>query len=520
MAEICSYLELRFYDFDGTRWNTVLPEARGISCTEELQGDGSGYFRAPLLATALQANRDLLEGPGFVRYAMVLQPGAEPVEVAAAELVPTSGSLVGEPGERELTSTAPGLRHLLEAAIVHGEGGAWDKTSEDARLFGWMSKRNGYWYDASDWSTPLSHGFRKLLSNGQGGQKITADLTPAVNDVYLFRSELTITSSTAVKIYWQADDEATLYVDGEVADTCTQANTTQSVLLGWTGGRTHTISAEVLNTLGSEAGLVLMVVNQTTGRVIRRTGDASWTTHKVVGGVKPGWTVGAILRTLHAEANQTTQDVYALEHIIPDFDGVLDSNGDPWPEIDVQGFQVGVDTLGDVLRQLEELGCDSRILPDGTWQAFVSQGEDQSATCWFQEGLNLLDLDYNGTPPTGTKAMVRTPGGWLTRTSTAGVAAYGKRYVAVTSSAAVTTAQGALLADRLLEETAFPRYTYTAVIRAVNGCVPWFDFGVGDLVTCPDRAGDMTAMRVLSITASTPDDAPGPVSFTVELALP
>jgi hypothetical protein len=521
MSKLASHIELRFYDFDGTRRNQVLREARGISFTDELQGDGSASYRTSLLAQALQVDPDMLEGPGFCRAAIPLADGAAPTEVFAWELVPTSGTVVGEVDEQEVQCTAPGLRHLFEYAIVHAEGGAWDKTSEDERHFGWMSKENPLWYDASDWSTPLSHGFRKLLKNGQGAEKITADLTPAANDVYLFRTSITVTSSTPVLITWQADDEATLYVDSEVADTMTQANTSQSFVLGWTGPRTHTVAAEVRNTIGTECGLALMITNLTTGRVIRRTDTTAWKTHKVVSGVYPGMTLGAVLRILHNEANSTDQDVYALDHLLADFDGDVDSNGDAWPEQhDAIKMMTGSTTNGDAIRQLEELGCDVHIQPDGTFQAFISQGTDHSAACWLQRGSNLLRLDYAGQPVKGTKGIIRTIGGWLTRTNTAGVTAYGKRYTAITSGTSGSTSEGARLIDRALEETARPRYTYTATIRAVTNCVPWVNFTKGDLITCPDRVGTPTAMRVLSISASSSDDTPGPVLFTVELDLP
>jgi len=514
--DVCGYVDLRFYTAAGVRVDKTLPEARGISFTDELAGDGRASYTTSTLAQALTVDPDLLES-GICKAAMVLEPGVAPVEVMAWELVPTSGTVIAEPGQRDLTCTAPGLRHLLEYAVVFREGGgSWDQIQDDARFFGWMSKSSAYWYQAGDWVTPATYGPKKLAGN-RTGDKITADTTPAIGDVNLFRTSFNLTATATARIYWQCDDEGTLYVDGKQADTSQAANTTQSISVALPAGP-HTIAFEVKNTIQPECGLAALIVNTTDNRVLRRTDTTNWKTHKV-SGAKPGMSVGAILRTLLDEA-QGAQDVYGLDLLTPDFDGQDDSNGDPWPELQETPFPIGATTLGDVVRHVEELGCDVHIKPDGTIQAFIEQGSDVSSTVWFQEGVNLLGLTYAGEPVRATKALVRTLSGWIEVTNSAGVTAYGKRYMGVISGTSASTAQGNRVGSRALQETASPRYTYTASLRAVTGCVPFLNFKKGDLVKCPNRIGTMTTMRVLSITASTPSDSSGPVTFQVELDLP
>ncbi len=510
--DLCAYIELRFYNSAGTRHNARLPHARGIRLVDELAADGSISYSASLLADTFDAAPSLLEGPGFGKAAIVLQAGQPPVEVFGWELVPTSGTIVAEPGQQDITPTAPGLRHILEYAPVFNETHtSWDNLTDDARVLGWMSASNAYWYSAGDWDTPLSYG-PIVLSGGRTGEKITADLTPANGDLYSFRTGFVLAAATAVRIFWQCDDEGTLYVDSKIADQSSSANTTQSITIGL-GAGPHTIAARVKNTLPPQNGFAALVVNLTTNTVIRRTDTGNWLAWK--GSYPPGMTIGAILRTLLDEAQD--EGAYGVDLLTPDFTGVLDSNGDPWPEVQEVVFPIGDTSYGDVVRHMEELGCEVHITPDFTLQAFIEQGTDVSNDVWFQPGDNIISLSYQGSGDIRTKAIVRTHSGWVEVTDTAGVTAYGKRWLGVTSGTSASAAQGARLGSRALQHTAQGRYVYTAVIGARVDAVPFLDFSKGDLVTCLNRLGEFEAMSVLSITPATPDDTTGPVLFTIEL---
>src|SRR5689334_17836881 len=154
MAGICEFVELRFYDRTGARKNISLPEAKGITFVEELEGDGNASYTAPFLAQAFGVDPDLLED-GFCRAALVLTPGAAPVEVMGWVLQPTSGVLLGDGADAEVQCTTPGYRGMLSRGVLFPEKGGWDKDSSDTRLFFWGSIDTSAWYDPADWSTPL-----------------------------------------------------------------------------------------------------------------------------------------------------------------------------------------------------------------------------------------------------------------------------------------------------------------------------------------------------------------------------
>lgn len=520
--DVCSYILLRFLDGDGIPRNVTLPEARGITATEALADDGGARFGTALLAQALQVDPDVLED-GICQAFIVLETGQAPVPVAAWVQNPTSGTVVAEAGQQEVTCTNPGLRSLLLRAVVFPEMVRWDTNTEDARLFGWMSAASAYWYDAGDWSAVASYG---ILVSGQWPssahpRKITVDLTPAINDEFLVRSTFTTTSAGHVKIYWLGDDATVVYLNSKhLADNGPSGDGAvthiQNVVLP---AGTHTIAASFTNLFFDEAKFccaITKVNSDGSETLIRQTDTTHWLGKKIIGGNYPGWTAAGIFLKLLDEAQ--TLGVEGLGWLTPDFTATLDSNGDPWPTIeDAKGFEIGTTTLADALTQLEELAFDLRILADGTVQAFIEQGEDVSADVRLQKDANLLGLTYQGTPVVATKALVRAVAGWTLITDSTGVTNYGIRYIGITSGNSGSIAQGARLGARALRDMAHSRYVYTATFRAATDAVPFLDFKVGDTITCLNRKGEYVPMRVLSLSPSTPNDVPGPVLFEAEL---
>jgi hypothetical protein len=521
-SDVCSYVELRFFDADGTRRQVVLPEARGVSAMEELAGDGAASYRASLLAQAITVDPELLED-GLVQACTVLQTGQPPVPVAAWVQKPTSGTVIAEAGQEETSSINEGLRSLLLRAVVFPEVVRWDTNTEDARLFGWMSAQDPLWYDAGDWSAVASYG---ILASGQWPssahpRKITVDLTPAIGDEFLVRSTFYADTAGHYKFYWLGDDATVVYLNskhladnGPSGDAAITHIQNQVLPVG-----THTIAASFKNLFFDEAKFCCAITKVNpdgSETLIRQTDTTHWVGKKIIGGNYPGWTAAAIFLKLLQEAQD--RNVEGLDYLVPDFTATLDSNGDPWPTIeDAKAFEIGTTTLADALRQLEELAFDLRILPDGTVQAFIEQGEDVSDDVWLQEGSNLLGLTYQGADVLGTRALLRAVAGWTAVTDATGAAAYGMREIGITSGNSGSIAQGARLAARALRDMARRRYVYTATFRAVEGRVPFLHFKVGDTITCLNRKLEYVLMRVLSLSLSTPDDVPGPVTFTAEL---
>jgi hypothetical protein len=352
---------------------------------------------------------------------MVLQAGQPATEVMGWRLVPTSGRAVSK-DSREIQSTAPGLRDLLRFAPVFPESGTgFDENTEDARLFGWMSRADSLWYDASDWSTPLTFGATRW-NVARSSQFITADTSAAIGDVHLFRRQFTLPNPRTLRIFWSADDTGSLYVDSKLLQTAERGGVIHSVDVTLSGGQ-HTIAAEVRNTRMDilKFACAITYVSSTTDKpttLFAQSDTTHWKCHKVVGS-KPGWSAGAIFRKILAEAQAAS--VYGSAFLSPDFTGAVDSNGVTWPELHEKAFPITT-PLSDVVRELEELGFSLRIMPDGTVKAYVTQGSDVSSTVWFQRGVNLLDLTWQGIEASATRMLVRSQQGWSTSSDSGAIA--------------------------------------------------------------------------------------------------
>jgi hypothetical protein len=521
---LCDRIVVNLYDADNTLVVGDLLEAQGTSFTDELAGDGSAKFSISPLAPDLVTDPDLLEN-GIVKFGLELVEGDPAVEVFAAELVPTSGS-AGEPGTERFEVVTPGLRNLLARAPVSPERGGIGRYTKDARVFGWMSERFAPWYDASEWTTPVSEGTVYPGWPAPSTLFITAEASAAPGEVHLFRGELWVTVSKEYRVIYYGDDRTWFYVDGELQSQNEPTGHSVSFDVFLEAGVAHVFAAQVQNVYADElkfACNVGTIVKASDGNgtrmgtVLLKTDLTHWKAHKVVG-AKPGWTPGAILLHLLNEAQGL--GVEGASFLVADFDEDVDSNGDAWPKkVTDRAFNVGA-PMTDVVRELEETYCDCRVLPDGTFQAFVNQGQDVSATVALQWGVNLLGLSWQGVPIRGTRLLLRAQEGWTSKIDAAGLAAYGLRFATITSGLSVSIDQGQHLADETVPRMARPNYVYTATFRAVDGAVPWLDFGVGYTITAPDRKGDDVAMRVLSLSASSPSDTPGPVTFTAELEVP
>jgi hypothetical protein len=515
--DVCGAVFLHFYTGAGVRKQHNLPEARGVQFTDELADDGRAAYTAPLLAQAFSVDPDLLED-GICKAALVLGAGEAPTEVFAWELMPTSGTLVGELADEDVQCMTPGLRHLLAYMPVRPEGGAFAADMPDARTFGWMSTA----YSDAAWSTPIDEGITLSPSwPSKLAKWICADLTPAVGDILLARASFTLTAATNVRFDYAGDDTVAFYVDGVQRSTA-EAGGYPVAFDVPLGAGSHQIAVTVTNLYPTQCKLLCTVMSLTSAgkpdKVLLNTDLTHWKVKKVTSSTTVSMTAGAIFRQLLSEA-QTAGD-YGASLLTTDFTDTVDSAGTSWPDIQSRTFPVGSTSLADVVRELEDVAFDLRIKPDGTVQAWVAQGSDVSSTVWFKPGVNLLGMTYQGSPVRATIAWVRSDAGWAEVQNSTAISTYGKRYIGITSGVSASVAQGSQVGSGALSNYSRPQYVYTAQIRAVTGAVPFRDFKVGDTVKAPARGGAMTSLRVLSITASSPTDAAGPVTFSVELDIP
>lgn len=528
--DVWGFVELRCYTVGFIREQVALPEARSITFTDAKGEDGSLSFTVPFSAAAVVADPSVLDY-GYITVAAVLTANTAPVDVLVFEKVRPQGVLIGESGELELQVTCPGARHVLQYGVLWPERRtSWDTNSEDTRFFGWMSIDTAAWYDASDWTgTVYSYGpVGSKRWPYPNAQKITADLTPAAGDVNLFRSEFTLASAGTVRIDWLCKATGTLWVDSEKVDECTSTGaSTQTLYLTLASGG-HTIAAEITQpdaSLQLELAVCVTTSNGdgTPGQVRRVTDTTHWKVHKVVGGVKPGWTVGGMLSKLLQEAQSATQDCTDMLPMVVDFDETVDSGGSAWVVEPETGFLTGQTSLSDIVQELQESGpCDVRVRPVSgalTVQAFKDQGTDRHTTVYFKQGVNVLRVEKQPRTVEATKALVRSLSRWLLVQDTGAVALWGKRYKGVTAGTTSNPAKAAKIGRAALDQWADPPTPYTVEMFAETGCVPFQDFDTGDTVSVPNGSGGHVSLRVVAITGST-SDTDTRVKFTIQLVTP
>ncbi len=526
MTDPCAYVNLAFYSTNGVSKNKTLAEARGLQVRDPLGGDVVASYTAPFLAQALTVDPDLLEN-GICVASIPLTAGAAPTPVVAWRLIPTSGTCVGEVDERDVQCTSPGLRDFLRGAPTLPEVGGITRRAPDVRMLGWMGATDSRWYDAGDWTAPYNHG---SVPAGKGWPvsclmvSASASATGTTGETHLFRTGVTLPTGRWVKIKYYGSDRVTFFIDGVIVSEH-EWNSHSVVFEKYLAAGAHTFAIQHENNEGSTSGFFIACVianrnpDGTFGTILRKTDTMQWKAHKVVGGVKPGYNAAGTLLKLLEEAQAINITGTAI--LTPDFTHLVDSDGVSWTDTtQEQVIQTGTPLL-EVLRRLEENveDFDVHITPGFTLQAFKGQGSS-TPVADLVPGANLLRLDYNGSQVEGTRAIVRAQEGWVQVDNSTGLAASGLMYETIESGESLSIGQGTRLATSRLRGDAFPRYTYTAKVIARTGAVPFLNIKKGDLVRCPNRAGAVVNLRVLSIGFETPSDTPGPVVFTVELEVP
>jgi len=524
--DLCGYVNLAFYTTNGVAKDKNLPEARGLRVVDQLGEDVLASYTAPFLAQALQADPDLLES-GICVASMVLTAGAAPTPVVAWRLTPTSGTCMGEVDDKEVQCNSPGLRSFLRGAPTLPEVGGIVRHAPDVRMLGWMSATDSLWYDASDWTAPNSHGTVAATKGWPTSAtyiSASSSLTGAAGETHLFRTAVTLPTGRWVKIKYYGSDRVSFFIDSVLVSEHEWSGNSV-VFERWLSAGYHVFAIQHENNEASTSGFFIACVianrnpDGTFGTILRRTDTGNWVAHKVVGGVKPGYNAAGILLKLLGEAQAINITGTAI--LTPDFTHLVDSDGVAWTDgTQEQVIQTGTSLL-EVLRRLEENvdDFDVHIKPDFTLQAFKGQGSN-TPVAELVPGANLLRLDYNGSTVEGTRAIVRAQEGWVQVDNSTGMSANGLIYETIETGDSLTLAQATRLATSQLKGDAFPRYTYTATVKARAGAVPFLDIKKGDFVRCPNRAGTVVNLRVLSIAFETPSDTPGPVTFTLELEVP
>lgn len=220
--------------------------------------------------------------------------------------------------------------------------------------------------------------------------------------------------------------------------------------------------------------------------------DATWE----VSSEKAEWYPALILKQLGQEAED--RGVYRLDQLVWGYTFASPSNGS-WSTVVEASMKVG-STLLQVLDEVVDMGVDVWITPTGRINSAEVRGSDLTDDVELAIAENLLTFTTRVEPQLKTFALIRTKGGWATKTSDV-IDDNGRRetFLEFGNTKEEATARG--IADRLLKRTGKPIVLATSVEAIpVSGARPFLDFKVGDRITIPNPAGNSTnAARVLSI---------------------
>ena len=218
-----------------------------------------------------------------------------------------------------------------------------------------------------------------------------------------------------------------------------------------------------------------------------------------------GGDFGAILETLLLRA----QARGSLTDVTWDFDGVADSQGNPWPDTFDLTFHAGTSLL-DVWRHLVSLGMEGGMSHDLKLSAFVDMARTLSGDVILRKGSHFLgDVANTGHyVDLRTRFIVEGAGGRLIEVTNPGLEAIptiGRRegYLSMATSDAATDLSRAgeqALAIAALADNA-RSIPVDHGLLANGQYEPWEDYRLGDWIGLdPDGTGIVGVERVVGIT--------------------
>jgi len=220
-----------------------------------------------------------------------------------------------------------------------------------------------------------------------------------------------------------------------------------------------------------------------------------------------GETFGAILSTLIDRA----QARGAITDLTYDFDGTVDSQGNPWPNTFDLSFHAGTSLL-DVWRQLVALGLEGTMSHDLKLSAFVDMARDRTADVILRKGSHFLGdvVDLGHFVDLRTRFLVEGAGGRLvevTNPALEAIPTIGRRegFLSMATSDTATDLARAgeqALAIAVLEDEARSIPVDHGLLTA-GQYEPWEDYRLGDWIAL-DAAGTgvVTVERLVGITIS------------------
>lgn len=493
---------------------TALTRSSARKWLDEFNGTGSGSLRLPWG----DADADLVD------YDAVVTMGYSGADCFSWFVETIRWVVVGEAGERWIEAAGRGCLAWLETVPVLPYGGSVQPKSKDVRYFNFASLDAGDHDLGVTWTTPV--GIKWDLRDGPAaGLPLdwpdidaywiwSTDPTEDRPDgeINWFRHEFTTSEDYTCRLYCTADNGADVYIDGEqVLSFYAESGAwkeTHSVDLTLPAGF-HVVAIKGTNSsfpvTTNAASVILSMVTLTAEGdpdvLLVRT-DELWQCSDT----EPQWLAGDILYTLVSEA-QALGGFAGFENLTIDFDGDVDSNGNPWTlRLPPKDWPIVTANLLNVALDLAEIGLDVWVTADD----LVLHAVDNRGTT---VDVDLVDTDVvtswvvEGRRPTATEAYVRTDAGWVHVEDTAAIAAHGRRVVGLEAGNTDSTTTAESIAQTAFDQGAHPEELITtASLNAVTGKKPYLDYQVGDTLTGLDRNGDPAPVRLLSLTVKEDPD--------------
>jgi hypothetical protein len=514
----------------------------------ELKAHGAGGFKISKRDPKILANPSLLEYRNIIRLKMNnAYIGGFIIQTVKAGIVGQ-----GEESDEVWEVSGEGFRSWSRDAAVQPSKGL-KKTSAETRYFNFATER-GPWYHAEDWNepervmrwnqTPWPYPFWRhapaewpdvpgawwIWSEQpiNHGGNVGIDSPEGYN---FFRHEFTTTVRGSYSFFFAIDDQADVFVDGELLMSTNLHSWSETIrldfeldpgshVIGIKGFNRDAEETELNHNPGGFIGALFQIgdpAQPTSAKLLSYTGQAGkW---KVNGypETDPGWTPGDILLTLLAEAD--ARGVRFAQNLVPTFTVSEDSAGEPWDEPVPMSFDIGA-TYEDVFEALEELGCDIYVDP-ATLELHVWKVRGFDRTMGVSEapvvlipGRNLISASETGQAEIVNHLLIHTPDGWFQDTALgASVEKYGRIESQISTD--LTGAAAGKLINTFFAQKSLPELSATYELVPIPGAFPYVDFNVGDYISTPGSTGSYDKRRIMSI-AMVEDTDTGEPRFVVE----
>lgn len=433
------------------------------------------------------------------------------------------GYRIDEAGNRVDAWAGTGALGVLDNGTVLPEYGFRAEATEDRSFDYGSSTSIGGWYVASEWKTPVGKPVRKSwrwtyrkrhLPKKWPDKKAqwiwyrNPDAKKSANETCYLISSFTMSSAGRVRFLVCGDDTLEFQVDGEVRATTGPGGWKKptKVVLSLSAG-THYIAAKVSNTAGSTGNAnrsgFLCSVAQINGdgdvtKVLRRSNPAHWKVRRQLSG-PPGWFPAQILKRLVDE--QKSRGCASHSLISYGFTTATDSLKRAWTGRRDVSIPVGTKGL-DYVQQIVEMGVDVYMTPGLKLHAYRSRGTDRSRTVRLdQGGARVTDRSGAQEPPIQNVVYAKAKSGWATASSSASIAARGRRETLASLGGSRSQSQTAAQLRQMLGDLASPPQTHQVSISgAAPGPQPYVHFDNGDWVSyrAPGRT-TWQRVRVMSI---------------------